>query len=105
MINLPRTAPLAVCRHVDIATVNAAARSELLTLLARWFPDGREYETQNPRHADRYPGWFKVNLHTCLWSDIETDASEGDPVSLATDLFGLSQTDATRRPADMLGVR
>ena len=95
-------------RRVDFAAVNAAALRELPALLARWLPagrmNGREYETRNPRRADRHPGSFRVNLRSGWWSDFATGDKGGDPVSLAAFLFDLSQIDAARRLADMLGV-
>ena len=94
--------------RVDFDAINAAAQSELATLLARWLPDGRvngrEYEARNPRRGDRHLGSFRVNLRTGKWSDFAVGASGGDPVSLAAYLFALSQTDAARRLADMLGI-
>jgi hypothetical protein len=94
--------------RLDFAAVNAAALRELPALLARWLPDGRangrEYEARNPRRADRRPGSFRVNLRTCRWSDFATGDKGGDPVSLAAFLFNLSQAEAARRLADMLGV-
>ena len=94
--------------RVSFAAVNAAARRELPALLARWLPDGRvngrEYEARNPRRADRNSGSFRVNLHSGRWADFATDAGGGDPVSLAAYLFGLSQVEAGRRIAAMLGV-
>ena len=104
---LPPGATAAPSR-LDFAAINAAARRELATLLARWLPDGRvngrEYEARNPRRGDKHPGSFRVNLRTGMWSDFAIGASGGDPVSLAAYLFALSQTDAARRLADMLGV-
>jgi hypothetical protein len=95
--------------RLDFAAINAAARSEVVTLLARWLPDGRvngrEYEARNPRRGDRHPGSFRVNLRTGKWADFAVGASGGDPVSFVAYLFALSQTDAARRLADMLGVR
>jgi hypothetical protein len=95
-------------RHPDFAAVNTAALRELPTLLARWMPDGRvngrEYEARNPHRADRRPGSFRVNLRTGRWSDFATGDKGGDPVSLAAFRFNLSQADAARRLADMLGV-
>ncbi len=97
-----------ISARLDFAAINAAARSDLATLLARWLPDGRvngrEYEARNPRRNDRHPGSFRVNLRTGKWADFAVGASGGDPVSLAAYLFALSQTDAARRLADMLGV-
>lgn len=95
--------------RVDFALVNAAAKRELLTLLARWLPDGRvngrEYEARNPRRSDRNYGSFRVNLRTGRWADFATGDSGGDPISLAAFLFGLSQIEAARQLAGMLGVR
>lgn len=93
---------------LNFASVNAAALRELPALLARWLPDGRangrEYEARNPRRADRRVGSFRVNMRTGRWADFATGDRGGDPVSLAAFLFGLSQIEAARRLADMLGV-
>ncbi len=95
-------------RRLDFAAINAAALRDLPALLVRWLPDGRvngrEYESRNPRRADRHPGSFRVNLRTGRWSDFATGDRGGDPVSLAAFLFNLSQADAARRLVDMLGV-
>jgi hypothetical protein len=91
------------------AAVNRAAQASLPALLARWLPDGhrigREYVARNPTRADQRPGSFKVNLVTGRWADFATGDKGGDPISLAAYLFGLTQTEAARRLADMLGVR
>ncbi len=93
---------------VNFSTINAAALRELPALLTRWLPDGRavgrEWTARNPRRADRAAGSFRVNLVTGRWSDFATGDAGGDVVSLAAYLFGLSQLDAARRVADMLGV-
>ena len=89
--------------------INTAARSRLPDLLARWLPGGRrlgrEYVARNPKRDDRRPGSFKVNLHSGRWADFATGAQGGDPVSLAAYLHDLTQGEAARRLADMLGVR
>ena len=94
--------------RLDFEAVNTAARSALPALLARWLPDGRvsgrEYTALNPRRADRTPGSFKVNLRTGRWADFATGDRGGDPVSLAAYLFGLTQIEAGRRLALMLGL-
>jgi len=101
--------PAAHNRRLDFDAINAAARRDLPALLARWLPDGRtngrEYEARNPRRGDRNPGSFRVNLRTGKWSDFATGDGGGDPVSLAAFLFNLSQIDAARRLATMLGVQ
>ncbi len=95
-------------RRLDFDTINATALGELASLLCRWLPDGRvngrEYEARNPRRADRHPGSFRANLHTGRWADFATGDRGGDPISLAAYLFNLSQIEAARRLADMLGV-
>lgn len=96
------------CR-LDFGAINNAARRELPVLLSRWLPDGRvncrEFTARNPRRADRHPGSFRVNLRTGRWCDFATGDRGGDPVSLVAYLFNLSQADAARRLAMMLGVR
>jgi hypothetical protein len=59
----------------------------------------------NPKRPDRHLGSFRINLATGKWADFATGDRGGDPVSLAAYLFGLTQVEAARRLADMLGVR
>ena len=93
---------------VDFEAVASAARPHLPALLARWLPDGRrqgaEWVARNPTRADTHPGSFKVNLRTGRWADFATGHKGGDAISLAAHLFGLSQIQAARRLASMLGV-
>ena len=95
--------------RLDFDRVNRAALAQLPAILERWLPDGRrcggEWVARNPRRQDRRPGSFKVNMRTGKWSDFATDDRGGDPVSLAAYLHGLTQAEAARRLADMLGVR
>ena len=95
---------------VDFEAINTAALPYLPALCARWLPDGRregrEWSVRNPRRVDRRPGSFKVNLVTGQWADFALpDARGGDPVSLAAYLFGLSQSEAARALAAMLGLQ
>ena len=96
-------------RRLDFSEINRAALASLPALLRRWLPDGRlvgrEYEARNPTRVDRRPGSFKVNVNTGRWADFATGDKGGDPVSLAAYLAGLSQGEAARKLADMLGVR
>jgi hypothetical protein len=89
--------------------VNRAALAQLPALLDRWLPNGRrcgpEFVARNPTRHDRRPGSFKVNICTGKWADFATGDRGGDPVSLAAYLHGLTQGEAARRLADMLGVR
>jgi hypothetical protein len=96
-------------RRLDFDGINRAAISVLPGLLKHWLPDwrrhGREYFARNPNRSDRAAGSFAVNLHTGKWSDFATGDRGGDVISLAAFLFNLSQGDAARRLADMLGVK
>jgi hypothetical protein len=96
-------------RKVDFAAINSAALRALPLILMRWLPDGkrqgREFVAKNPTRADGNPGSFSINMVSGKWSDFAADARGGDPISLAAYLFGLSQIDAARRVADMLGIR
>ena len=92
----------------DFETVNRAALARLPELCARWLPSGRrhghEFVARNPHRDDKRVGSFKVNLRTGKWADFAIDARGGDPVSLAAYLSGLSQSDAARQLAQMVGV-
>ena len=93
---------------IDFARINEAARLALPALVRRWLPNGRqrgnEYLAVNPTRADRHPGSFSINLRTGRWSDFATGDRGGDPVSLAAYVFNLSQVEAARRLAGMLGI-
>lgn len=93
---------------IDFSAINAVALRALPAILPRWLPDGkrqgREFVARNPTRADRTPGSFRINVVTGKWSDFATGDRGGDPVSLAAYLFDLTQVEAARRVADMLGV-
>src|SRR3712207_1184520 len=93
--------------RIDFAGIAAAARPCLPALARRWLPHGRreghEWVARNPTRADQRPGSFKLNLRTGRWADFATGQKGGDAISLAAYLFGLSQAEAARRLADMLG--
>ena len=92
----------------DFNLIGRVALHRLPELLDRWLPGGkfygREYTVPNPRRADRHEGNFKINVATGRWADFAADAKGGDAISLAAYLFGLKQSDAARKLADMLGV-
>ena len=94
--------------RVNFENINRSALAALPSLLARWLPSGRiqghEYVALNPKRADRQPGSFSVNLRTGRWADFATGDKGGDPISLAAFLAGLSQVEAARRLATMLGL-
>lgn len=94
--------------QIDFARINGAALAVLPSLLDRWAPGGkrmgREYVALNPKRADRRSGSFRINMSTGRWSDFATGDAGGDPISLAAYLFDLSQVEAARRVAGMLGI-
>ncbi len=102
MIGLPRSSV------IDFRAVASAALPSLPVLAKRWLPDGRrvgnEWVALNPVRADRRPGSFKVNLRTGRWADFATGDKGGDAISLAAHLHGLSQLEAARKLAGMLGI-
>ncbi len=95
------------CR-VDFTRVNAVALARLPELLKRWLPDGRlegrEYVARNPTRDDKRAGSFRINVNTGKWSDFATGDRGGDPVSLAAYLAEISQIEAARQLARMVGV-
>ena len=94
--------------RVNFEQVNSAALAVLPSLLARWLPSGRiqghEYVALNPKRADRRLGSFSINLRTGRWADFATGDKGGDPISLAAYLADISQVEAARRLATMLGL-
>ncbi len=95
-------------RSINFEAINHAAIRSLSAIVLRWLPDGNregpEWVCLNPRRDDRNLGSFKVNLHTGKWADFATGDSGGDPVSLAAYLHDLSQVEAAKQLAKMLGV-
>ena len=95
-------------RAINFRAIGNAAAPALPALVRRWLPDGRrrgnEWVARNPTRTDRNAGSFSVNLNTGRWADFATGDTGGDAISLAAYLFGLSQSDAARHVADMLGI-
>lgn len=93
---------------LSFADINACALPLLPLLLLRWLPGGvirsAEYVVRNPKRADNRAGSFKINTRTGCWMDFACGDRGGDVVSLAAYLFGISQGEALRRVAQMLGV-
>jgi hypothetical protein len=93
---------------LDYRRINGAALAVLPVLLRRWLSNGRqqgrEWVALNPRRADRRLGSFRINTVTGRWADFATDDRGGDVVSLVAYLCGLSQSQAARQVADMLGI-
>jgi hypothetical protein len=96
---------------VDFRAISCAALTNIGGVLTRLLPGGRvvgaEYLALNPRRADTHPGSFKVRVagaRAGCWSDFATRDHGGDLVSLVAYLEGLSQGEAARLLARMLGL-
>ncbi|WP_036284052.1 hypothetical protein [Methylocystis sp. ATCC 49242] len=94
--------------RLDFDAINRAALAALPAVLARILPSGKavhkEWVALNPRRRDRSLGSFKVNRYNCKWCDFATGDKGGDPVSLVAYVEGVSQGDAARLLAQMLGT-
>jgi hypothetical protein len=98
-------------RSLDLDTINHAAVAALPAVLARILPAGkaigREFVALNPTRADHRPGSFKIKLSDSRagsWADFATGDRGGDPVSLVAYLENVSQGEAVRMLARMLGL-
>lgn len=95
-------------QRLDFDAVNRAALAALPAIVARLLPDGKaiagEWCARNPCRADRSPGSFKINLRSGKWCDFASGDKGGDPVSLVAYLEGVSQGEAARLLAGMLGL-
>ena len=93
---------------IDFAAINRAALAVFPAVLARILPGGKrvgaELVALNPRRDDRRSGSFKINLRTGRWSDFATGDKGGDPISLVAYLADVSQGEAARLLAQMLGL-
>jgi hypothetical protein len=92
---------------VDIKTVAANAVGLALPICQRLLPQGQrrgeEWVSLNPTRNDRHLGSFMVNLRTGRWADFATGDKGGDLVSLIAYLDNVSQGEAARRLAGMIG--
>jgi hypothetical protein len=95
-------------RLIDFAGINRAALAAFPVVLARLLPGGKivgsEFVALNPRRSDRSPGSFKVNRYDGRWADFATGNKGGDPISLVAYLGNVSQGEAARLLARMLGI-
>ena len=93
---------------IDFAEINRAVLAAFPAVLARILPRGktigRELVALNPRRADSNLGSFKVNRFNGKWCDFATGDKGGDPISLVAYLAGVSQGEAARLLAQMLGM-
>ncbi|HEV7266417.1 MAG TPA: hypothetical protein VGN83_16075 [Falsiroseomonas sp.] len=93
----------------DYAAINRAALTRLPDVLARLLPGGRAVGAE--WHVSSLRGGAGNSLRVRLrgnragaWSDFATGDKGGDVVSLAAAVAGLTQADAARRLAHMLGM-
>ncbi len=93
---------------LDFAAINREALAAFPAVLARILPGGKrvgaELVARNPRRADRRLGSFKVNRSSGRWADFATGDRGGDPISLVAYLADVSQGEAARLLARMLGI-
>jgi hypothetical protein len=93
---------------LDFDAINQAALAAFSAVLNRLLPRGktvgRELVALNPRRPDRNLGSFKVNRFNGRWCDFATGDRGGDPVSLVAYLADVSQGEAARLLAQMLGI-
>ncbi len=94
---------------LDFAAINAAALSHLETLCARWLRGGRRIgpEWRCGSLGGEAGGSLGVRLRGAragAWQDFATGDKGGDPISLAAAIFRITQTEAARRLAAMLGI-
>ena len=93
---------------IDFAGINKAALAAFPSVLERILPRGKrvgkDIVALNPRRADRRLGSFKVNRFNGRWADFATGDKGGDPISLVAYLADVSQSEAARLLARMLGI-
>jgi putative DNA primase/helicase len=102
----PNPAPRHRYRRLDFAAINAAALARLPELLTQLLPGGRRIgrEWTCGSLAGEPGRSCRVNLATGKWADFATGERGGDPVSLAAAVWRVSQGEAARRLAELLGV-
>ncbi len=94
-------------QRIAYRRIARAALVQCDAVLAQWLPGGQvrsgEYLVRNPKRADDKPGSFSINIRSGRWADFATGDSGGDLISLAAYLFHLSQAEAAKGLAEMLG--
>jgi hypothetical protein len=94
---------------LDYGAINRAALARLPEVLERLLPGGRRHagEWQVGSLRGEAGQSLRVRLHgerSGMWCDFATGEKGGDVISLAAAVAGLSQSQAARRLAVMLGV-
>jgi putative DNA primase/helicase len=93
-------------RRLDFAAINCAALARLPELVARLLPGGRRIgrEWTCGSLAGEPGRSCRVNLATGRWADFATGEKGGDVIALAAAVWRVSQGEAARRLAALLGV-
>jgi hypothetical protein len=91
---------------IDFAAVSRAALPHLEALCRRWLPGGRPIGGEWTCGSLRGEAGnsCKVNLRTGRWADFATGERGGDVVALAAAVHRMTQADAARELARMLGL-
>ncbi|WP_439597968.1 hypothetical protein [Falsiroseomonas sp.] len=92
--------------RLDFAAINRAALPHLETLCLRWLPGGKQQGKQwRCGDLSGTPGRScSVHLTTGKWADFAAGIYGGDVISLAAAIHNLSQAEAARSIAEMLGL-
>ncbi len=94
---------------IDFKEINCAALALAGPVAVRFAPGGRvfahEYVALNPRRPDRRIGSFRLNMKTGRWADFATGDRGGDLVSYAAYCADISQSEAARLVASLVGVK
>jgi hypothetical protein len=94
--------------QLDFDKINKAALAALPAILNRLLPRGktigREFVAINPRRSDHNLGSFKINRYNCKWCDFSSGDKGGDPISLVAYIADVSQGEAAKLLAQMLGL-
>jgi hypothetical protein len=97
-----------VANRIDFQRIASVALRDAETIVKTWLSDGKrqghEWVARNFTRVDHRAGSFKINLKTGAWGDFATGQYGGDLISLAAFLFRLSQVEAAKRVATMLGI-
>lgn len=92
--------------RLDFQNIAMAALPHMAVLCARWLPGGVRIgqEWCCGSLAGERGMSCKVNLRTGRWADFNSGEKGGDAISLAAAIHRISQAEAARRLADMLGI-
>lgn len=94
--------------RLDFKKINKQALNNAESVLRHFIPGGKiirsEYVVLNPRRSDKKAGSFKINITRGCWADFATGDRGGDLISLVAFIQDVSQSEAARLLASMLGI-